>query len=97
MRFSDEEIRRYGRQIVLREVGGHGQERLRAATARTGSELVALYLAGAGVGRILVGEEAIAASVRALNPLVTVEIDRTIAREPDDAEVALARMKELLQ
>ena len=30
MRFSDDEIRRYARQIVLPEVGGIGQERLRA-------------------------------------------------------------------
>ena len=31
-RFSEDELRRYSRQMLLREVGGRGQERLRAAT-----------------------------------------------------------------
>ena len=98
MRFTDEEIRRYGRQIVLREVGGRGQERLRAATVRAASELAALYLAGAGVGRILVGSAAIAEAARALNPLVTVEVDPAIgvASDQGGAEVALAALQEIL-
>jgi molybdopterin/thiamine biosynthesis adenylyltransferase len=74
MRFSDEEIRRYSRQMVLREVGGVGQERLRAATATAQSELEALYLAAAGVGTIAVPSAAIAEAARALNPLVRVEV-----------------------
>src|SRR5437764_982151 len=41
-RFSDEEIRRYARQMVLPEVGGIGQERLRAGRAQATSELEAL-------------------------------------------------------
>ena len=60
MRFSDEEIRRYARQMVLREVGGVGQELLRAATATARSELEALYLAAAGVGTVFVPTAAIA-------------------------------------
>jgi molybdopterin-synthase adenylyltransferase len=74
MRFSEEEIRRYSRQLVLAEVGGHGQERLRAATLTAASEVEALYLAAAGVGTIVVPNEAIAEATRALNPLVRVEV-----------------------
>ena len=74
MRFSDDEIRRYARQIVLPELGGHGQEALRAATVTAASEVEALYLAAAGVGRLIVPSAAIADAARALNPLVTVEV-----------------------
>jgi len=74
VRFSDEEIRRYSRQIVLPEVGGAGQEKLRAATVTAASDVEALYLAAAGVGAIVVPSEEIAAATRALNPLVRVEV-----------------------
>jgi molybdopterin/thiamine biosynthesis adenylyltransferase len=55
--FSEDEIRRYARHILLREVGGTGQARLKAASVLIvgagglGSPL-ALYLAAAGIGRI---------------------------------------------
>jgi molybdopterin/thiamine biosynthesis adenylyltransferase len=55
--FSETELERYSRQLVLPEWSGQAQERLRSATAivvgagALGSP-VALYLAGAGVGRI---------------------------------------------
>ena len=64
MRFSDEEIRRYARQIVLPEVGGAGQEKLREATIAAASEVEALYLAAAGVGTIVVPSEIGRASCR---------------------------------
>ncbi len=57
MRLTDEELERYGRHIVLREVGGVGQARLKAARVLVigagglGSPLI-LYLAAAGVGTI---------------------------------------------
>jgi molybdopterin/thiamine biosynthesis adenylyltransferase len=74
LRFTDEEMRRYSRQMILREVGGLGQARLRRATASARSELEALYLAGAGVGTLEVPSEAVAEAARALNPLVTVVV-----------------------
>ena len=59
MSLSDEELERYARHIVLKEVGGGGQERLRRATVAIigaggiGSPAIQ-YLAAAGVGRLIV-------------------------------------------
>jgi adenylyltransferase/sulfurtransferase len=54
-----DEIARYERQLVLPEWGAAGQERVRAARVRvTGrgpaAEAAILYLAGAGVGQLVV-------------------------------------------
>jgi adenylyltransferase/sulfurtransferase len=57
LNFSEAEIQRYARHILLRELGGTGQARLKAGrvlivgAGGLGSP-VALYLAAAGVGRI---------------------------------------------
>jgi adenylyltransferase/sulfurtransferase len=57
MALSDDELERYARHIVLKDVGGPGQARLKAASVLVigagglGSPLI-LYLAAAGVGRI---------------------------------------------
>src|SRR5215467_230534 len=61
MSLSDDELERYARHIVLREVGGVGQARLKAAKVLVigagglGSPLI-LYLAAAGVGTIGVAD-----------------------------------------
>lgn len=68
MTFSDDEIERYARHLVLTEVGGPGQQRLKAA--RVGliglggvGAPAALYLAAAGAGTLrLIDDDAVALS-----------------------------------
>jgi molybdopterin-synthase adenylyltransferase len=68
MTLSDEELDRYARHLVLREIGGPGQAKIRAAkvlivgAGGLGSP-VALYLAAAGVGEIgIVDDDAVSLS-----------------------------------
>ena len=61
MTFTDEEIDRYARHLVLREVGGPGQQKLKAAKvlivgAGGLGAPASLYLAAAGVGAIYIAD-----------------------------------------
>lgn len=60
---STEEIRRYARHIILPEVGGRGQQRLKAAAVRLDGlagpqAAAALYLAAAGIGTLILNDPA---------------------------------------
>src|SRR5689334_11980603 len=68
MSLNDDELERYARHLVLREIGGVGQARIRAAKVLVigagglGSPL-ALYLAAAGLGSIgLVDDDTVSLS-----------------------------------
>src|SRR5262245_29954543 len=76
MALSDAQIDRFSRQIILPEIGAGGQQRLlQSSIALAGggalADVAALYLAGAGVGRIAlhgVDRAALRARLLDLNP-----------------------------
>jgi adenylyltransferase/sulfurtransferase len=53
MSFSREELIRWSRHMVLPQIGGLGQARLRAARVIARGEIEALYLEAAGVGEVV--------------------------------------------
>ena len=83
MSFSPEEVERYARHLVLSEIGGPGQQRLKAATVvivgagGVGSP-AALYLAAAGVGtlRIIDGDTVSLSNLQRQILFDTADIDR---------------------
>lgn len=68
MSFSAEERERYARHILLKEIGGPGQQKLKAATVAIAGvgglgAPAALYLAAAGIGRLrLIDHDTVALS-----------------------------------
>ena len=62
MTLSDDQLERYARHIVLKEIGGEGQNKLRAATVAIvgaggiGSPLIQ-YLAAAGIGTLRIADD----------------------------------------
>lgn len=73
-------MKRYARQMRLVDLGAAAQEKWQAARVVVrGSSLAArteaLYLAGAGIGTLVVAED-VANAVRALNPDVVIEPER---------------------
>jgi adenylyltransferase/sulfurtransferase len=96
MKLSSDEIERYARQIVLRGVGGPGQNRLKAARVAAigagglGSPLLQ-YLAGAGVGAIAIVDDDVV-SLSNLHRQVLHATGDIGRRKVDSAEEALARL-----
>lgn len=96
MKLSSEEIERYARQIVLRGVGGPGQNKLKAARVLAvgagglGSPLLQ-YLAGAGVGEIAIVDDDVV-SLSNLQRQVLHGTGDVGRRKVDSAQEALARL-----
>lgn len=83
----EDQVQRYARQILLREVGGRGQLRLLAARVRVhgegrAAEEAATYLAAAGVGALVL-DAALAARIGPR--LAALNADAALMR-PGDAE-----------
>lgn len=93
---SEAELDRYARHLVLREIGGPGQMRLRQARvlvigAGGLGAPVLLYLAGAGVGRITVADD----DVVSMSNLQRQVIFRSDQRGEAKADAAAAAMSAL--
>ena len=92
----DEELERYARHIVLREIGGPGQMRLRATNvlivgAGGLGAPVCLYLAGAGIGRITLADD----DTVSLSNLQRQVLFRTMDQGRPKAEAGAAAMAAL--
>jgi hypothetical protein len=73
-------MNRHGRQMLLAEVGAAGQARIASALAQVPGDGVAAlvaarYLAGAGVGRILVRSAALAAAAARVDAALPIQVD----------------------
>ncbi|MDX2288467.1 MAG: molybdopterin-synthase adenylyltransferase MoeB [Hyphomicrobiaceae bacterium] len=98
---TSEEIQRYKRHLVLREVGGPGQQRLKAARVALvgagglGSPL-AVYLAAAGVGTLgLIDDDIV--SLDNLQRQILHDTPHVGAAKVDSGKAALARLNPHVQ
>src|ERR1700721_2415012 len=96
MKLSGEEIERYSRQIILRGVGGPGQQKVKAARVLVvgagglGSPALQ-YLAGAGVGTVaIVDDDSVALSN--LHRQVIHATEDVGQPKTDSAQAAIARI-----
>jgi hypothetical protein len=99
MVLTDTQIERYSRQIIVPGVGGRAQERLLASrvailAARKDESGAIAYLAGAGVGHIVLSDggasySALVERIGDLNPDVSVEIASDEMPEQCDLMLAL--------
>jgi adenylyltransferase/sulfurtransferase len=96
MALSAEELERYARHIVLRDIGGPGQQKLKAARVLVvgagglGSPLIA-YLAAAGVGAIGVADDD-TVSLSNLQRQIVHDTAAIGTRKTQSAGVAVARI-----
>ena len=96
MRLGDEQLERYARHIVLREIGGAGQVRLAAASVVVigagGIGVPALqYIAAAGVGRIVIVDD----DDVSLSNLQRQVFYRTVHVGQSKAQLAMERVREI--
>lgn len=98
MSFSDQERERYARHILLKEIGGPGQQRLKAARvvivgAGGLGAPAALYLAAAGVGSLrLIDDDAV--SLDNLQRQILFRREDVGASKVERAKVALAALND---
>ena len=105
MEFTNEQLERYSRHLILKEIGAEGQKKLCAGSVLVagsggpGVFAAAMYLAGAGVGRIgLAGSaKALAKPVKALNPDVEVILCGGSAGSRSPGEPSAGLSTELLE
>lgn len=100
-RFSEDELDRYARHILLREIGGPGQKRLREASVLVvgagglGSPSL-LYLAASGVGRLVVVDDDLV-DVTNLQRQVIHTTDRIGMAKVESARQAIAALNPFVQ
>src|SRR3981189_3584009 len=97
MSLSSEEVERYARQIVLRGVGGPGQNKLKAARVLVGGvgglgSPALQYLAGAGVGTLGIVDDDVVALSNLHRQIIhaTEDVGRP---KTERAEAGIARIK----